>query len=419
MHKEGRYGQAILDKKMTRKQFLVTSFLIVVSIVGAAALLKQLKLAASTPTTADIELENGTLANGATKVADSNASDGNAVKFGSVETDIYVAFTPGSVKPLGYGDEAAGLGKRNVGPRTPSLTRYDGDYMLTPGAKVSGLEIFGRLIGRGDANTVVSDCIIHGSSVPAMSDSAATLGTSYNLGGIKIEWCRIDVTNNAGFTDAIAGGNYTLRYSELCGGVDGIAANIVGNATIECCRIWNGYYFAWWNAATNSVRTATFTDADGISHPAPFPAQSSGDTHSDGIQIQQYGGWTIRGCYFGGNRIGTTRANLDPTIPADCATMKQLNSGREFVTSCVMISSASPVNKVSALIENNWFDGGAARINVAWKEYDDLSGVTIRNNRFMRSSYGYYIYKHVNNASVFTNNVYDDTDTAVTVTTWS
>ncbi|TAH32290.1 hypothetical protein EYC59_06050 [Candidatus Saccharibacteria bacterium] len=401
---------------MTRKEFLAFSAFAVASVFGVVGILKLFVSHAATQTV-DIEPEDGTFSGGVTKVTDANASGGNAVKFGA--SGSFVAFAPGTVKPLGYADEAAGLGTRNVGPRITNLTRYDGDYTLTPGAKVSGLEIFGRLVGRGDANTVVSDCIVHGSTTPAMSNSAGVLGTSYNLGGVAIEWCRININANAGFTDSIAGGNYTLRYSEVAGGVDGIGANTIGDATIECCRIWNGYYFAWWNASTNSVRTATFTDADGDVHPVPFPAQSSGDTHSDGMQIQQYGNWTLRGCYVGGNRGATARAHLDPTVAADCATMKQLDSGREFVNACLLISSATAANPVSALVEKNWFEGGAARVNITWKNYDDLSGVTIQDNRFIRSNYGYYIYKHVNNASVFSNNVFDDTDTPVMVSTFT
>lgn len=408
--------EKVAQKEMSRKEFLAFSAFMVASVFGGIGLLKMLSSYAATQT-ADFEPEVGTLASGATKVADGSASGGSAVRF--VAAGSFVAFTPGTVKPLSYVDEAAGLGGRNVGPRIASLTRYDGDYTLTPGARVSGLEIFGRLIGRGDATTIVSDCIIHGASAPSMSGSAAVLGNSYNLGGVTIEWCRIEVVANAGFTDCIAGGNYTLKYSEVAGGVDGIGANTVGNATIECCRIWNGYYFAWWNASTDSVRTATFTDADGVVHPAPFPAQSSGDTHSDGMQIQQYAGWTLRGCYVGGNRVGVSRIHLDPTIAADCATMKQLDSGREFVNACLLISSANATNSVSALIENNWFEGGAARVNVTWKDYDDLSGVTIRNNRFIRSNYGYYIFKHVNNASLFSNNVFDDTGAPVTISTFT
>ena len=407
----------LLEQEMTRKQFLAFSVFAVASVFGLVGLLKLLTSHAATPTAA-FEPEDGSLG-GVNKVADGSASGGSAVKF-AAGTNTFVAFASGTVKPLSFADEAAGLGTRNVGPRITNLTPYNGDYTLTPGAKVSGLEIFGRLVGRGDATTEVSDCIIHGSATPASADSSTALGTSYDFGGVTIQWCSVLVASNMGFTDVIRGGNYTLKYSELAGGVDGIGASIVGDATVECCRIWDGYYFSWWNASTNSVRTATFTDADGVVHPTPFPAQSSGDTHSDGVQIQSYDGWVIRGCYIGGNRAVTPRTHLDPTIAADCTLMKQMDSGREYVNSCILISSrdTSGTHNVGALIENNWFEGSGARVNVAYKAYDDMSGVTVRNNRFIRGNYGYYIYKQIGNASVFSNNVFDDTGAAVPVNTY-
>ncbi|MGB4759387.1 MAG: hypothetical protein WBP26_05025 [Candidatus Saccharimonadales bacterium] len=417
--------QVVLQKKMTRKQFILTCLLIIASLVGITALLRQLKLVAATESTAALEAESGTLANGTIKVPDREASGKGAVWFGKATT--FVAFAPGTVRPLGFADEAAGLGKRNVGPRIPNLRRHDGDYVLTPGATVFGLEIFGRLIGRGDASTIVSDCIIHGATTPATSDSAAAVGTgtSYDFGGITIEWSRIDVTNNRGFTDPIAGGGYTLRYSEVRGGVDGIGANRTGNTTVECCRIWDGYYFSWWNDAVNSRRTTAYTDTDGVVFNPPFPNQSTGDTHSDGIQLQQFGGWVFRGNYIGGNRIpASSPSKLDPTIKAENDLIKQFNAGREFVYSAIMITPVGydrvteRINPTGALIEKNWLHGGAARLNIGWNADDTLSGVTIRDNRFIRSSYGFYIYKHKNSQAVLSNNIYDDTGAAVPTVLW-
>lgn len=335
-----------------------------------------------------------------------------------VNGPVFYEFAPGTVKPLSYLDEAAGAGARNVGPRISNLTPYNGDYTLTAGAQVSGLEIFGRLIGRGDATTKVSDCIIHGSSTIATSGSAAALGTSYNFGGATIEWCRIDLTDREGaFTDAIDGGNYKLRYSEVLRGVDGIGANTTGNVEVHCCRVAKGYYFSWWNDATGNARTTSFTDADGDVHNPPFPGHTSGDTHSDGVQIQQAAGWVIRGCYIGGARV-VAGSDLDPTLTNDWNTIKQINQGLDYKNAAILISSATGSNPVGALIENNWLHGGEARFNIAYKVYDDMSGVTVQNNRFIRTNYGYYIFRQTNCAATFSNNVYDDTGTAVPIVDW-
>lgn len=327
----------------------------------------------------------------------------------------FYEFTPGAVKPLSYKDEALGIGIRNVGPRVSSFTPHYGDITLTPGMQLSGLEIFGRITGRGDSTTKISDCIIRGNGTRV----SAVGGQSLNLGGAVIEWSRIELDNNQeGFSDAVEGGNYTLRYCELLRGVDGLHWNTLGNATAHCCRIANGFYTAWWNDGTDSVRTANYTDADGVNWTAPFPAQSSGDTHGDGLQIAAGTGWVLRGCYIGGDRTTTYASKLDPTIPAQLTTIKGLRQNMDFNTSAVLMASASAATPIGALLEDNWFQGGAARVNLAYKSYDTLAGVTIRNNRFIRTSFGYYLYVQSGVTAVLSNNIYDDTEQPVSLVNW-
>src|SRR5665213_761068 len=334
---------------------------------------------------------------------------------GAANTGFY-AFAPGAVKPIGAGDS----GTRNVGPRIAeaSLTIYNGDITLTPSSNISGLDIYGTVTGRGGT---VTDCIIRGHDKPVSQDAMAT-GQSFDFGGATFEWCRFDGTGREStWNDCIDGGNYTARYCEFTRGVDGIGADAVGNANIECCRIYNGYYTSWWDDTNGVVRTTSYTDFGGTTFNPPFLSQVSGDTHSDGMQIQGQSGWIVRGCYIGGVRgSAAVNSQLDPTVAGDYATIQALNNGGDFVNTAIIINAIA-VSPVGALIELNWLEGGNARLNMSTAGTDLLQGVTVQNNRFIRSTWGggggFYIYAYANYQATLSNNVYDDDGTAVPIVT--
>jgi hypothetical protein len=401
----------LLQKQLTRKEFLGLGVLAVASLFGIVGLIRELNSQAATLTTAT-EPEDGTITPPATKVTDATASGGEAVKFGAASS--FVEFTPGSVKPVGMYD----VGTRNVGPRIAesAMEVINGDVTLTSTTHLAGKIIYGQVTGRGGSLT---DCIIRGRNKPT-SQQPMAVGQSYNFGGTVFTWCRIDGTGReSGFMDCINGGNYTIRYSELYRGVDGVGMNTVGGATVECCRIADSYYMSWWNDATNSVRTTSFTDAGGNVFSPPFPTHSSGDTHNDGVQIQGWSGWVVRGCYIGGARTtSASSGKLDPTLAADYSVVEALDAGKDYVTSAIMINAVE-ANPVGALIEQNWLQGGAARVNMSTAGADLLAGVTVRNNRFIRSNWGggggYYVYAYANHQANLANNVFDDDGTPVPI----
>jgi hypothetical protein len=330
----------------------------------------------------------------------------------------FTAFTPGTVMPLGALDSA--IGPRNVGPRPEvTLTPYYGDLVLTDGQEVYGLDIHG-MVTTNAALTIpayVHDCIIRGNSTIDTGGTGTALGHNYDLSGTVFEWCRFDATGNENaFLDAISGGGFTVRYSELSRGVDGIHLT-QGNVTAECCRIYHGYYFAWWDDVANARRTTSFTDYNGTFHSTPFANQSSGDVHGDGIQIAGSSGNIIRGCYIGGERGSAVGSQIDPTVQADYDAMIAHDNAVGFKNAAIIVN-AIQANPIGALIEKNWLHGGAARLNLSTNGTDLLGGLTVRDNRFMRSGYGYYIYAQTGNAATITNNVYDDTGTAVPIVNW-
>jgi len=83
-----------------------------------------------------------------------------------------------------------------------------------------------------------------------------------------------------------------------------------------------------------------------------------------------------------------------------------------------IIINAISANPIGALIEKNWLHGGAARLNLSTNGSDLLGGLTVQNNRFMRSGYGFYIYAQTGNLATYTNNVYDDTGLPVPIVNW-
>jgi hypothetical protein len=329
----------------------------------------------------------------------------------------FARFTPGAVKPIGATDP----GVRNVGHYAAALTPFLGDYILQNGEVVTGLDIFGQVTAAaGATNAYVYNCRIRGKDAPT-SQNAMAVGRSFNFQGTLFEFCTFDGTSRESpWMDCINGGGYTMRYCDLGRGVDGIGANTVGNATIEACRIRDGHYSAWWNDATNAVRSTTFTDFAGKTRTAPFPSQSSGDTHSDGCQIQGWSGWVLRGNYFGGARAVASNANIDPTVQADYVIEQSLDQDHGYANAALIVNALSgagggSTHPVGALVELNWFDGGAARVNISTSDVDLLTGLVIQNNRFVRSAAGYYIYAFANHQATLINNVFDDTGAAVPI----
>ncbi|MEO5949612.1 MAG: hypothetical protein ABIP74_04350 [Candidatus Saccharimonas sp.] len=330
----------------------------------------------------------------------------------------FVAFTPGVVMPVGELD--VGLGARNVGPRPEvTLTPYYGDLVLTSGQEVSGLDIHGVVTTNAALGTpaYVHDCIIRGNNTIDTAGTGTAIGHNYDLSGTVFEWCRLDATGNEnGFLDGITGGGFTVRYCEILRGVDGIHLT-QGNVTAECCRIYYPYYFAWWDDGANAKRTTSFTDYGGTFHSTPFPNQGSGDVHGDGIQVAGSSGNIIRGCYIGGERGSATGTNIDPTIQADYNAMVAHDTAVGFKNAAIIVNAIS-ANPIGALIEKNWLHGGSARLNLSINGSDLLGGLTVQNNRFMRSGYGFYIYAQTGNTATISNNVYDDTNGAVPIVNW-
>lgn len=332
----------------------------------------------------------------------------------------FVAFAPFTIRP-NYAPIDGGT--TNIGNRAPfsELTQVGApggstQYNLTTGMDVSKLLIWGEVVVSGKGT--MRDIVIVG-PLKATYDSGLIRGSSRNLQGSLFEWITADGSNRESpWTDGIKGGNYTIRYSIITRSNDGIAASApIGNGVVECCRIVDGYYTAWYNTAT------------GAAYPGNPPSPSDMKTHGDGVQIQGRSGWVIRSNYIGGQpssgwSTSTLMANRDPKIPAQLAYQQNVDAGKDYPNSGTLVQNntgTDAASKVGALIEGNWYLGGAAALNLnGGLNGDTLSGVIVRNNRFIpdgrgRTAGGFKIFMSDNCQATVTGNVWDDTGALVTI----
>jgi hypothetical protein len=297
-------------------------------------------------------------------------------------------------------------GPGTTGPRPGvTLVRFDGKYTVsTPNALVENLDIYGQLHFTSNAtNPVVRNCIVRGPGSAAYgSNMAAISSSSASLRGAVIEDTRIDLTGRENaWVDGIRGSDFTMRRSEITRTVDGLSlVGPAGNVTLEASWIHDGFYTEW-------------TAGD-----AHFPNQSDHRTHGDAVQFHRGKNITLRGNSFGGKRgvggIGTD----DPLVIA------AKDAGDDYENSCIMFKqevSSLLVDRIeNALVELNWFEGGAASLNIAVARSNFYAGSTFQDNRFCRKQPdvwgGYYIMRTSTTQAVIRRNVFDDTGLPVTIT---
>jgi hypothetical protein len=294
------------------------------------------------------------------------------------------ALVPGAYKP----------GPDTTGPIPgTTLTRINGDYTATADNQIiENLEVYGTINTKTFNNVVVRNCVVWGTQATG-TFTAFIMSSGENGRGLTVEDCRFNGRNNP-WVSGMRGGNYTIRRTEITGAADGLSlTSALGNVTAEANWLHNGYY-AEWDATTTGV-----------------PAQGGYYTHTDGVQFHRGKNYVIRG-----NLIGGTRN------PADHHTGKAatIAAGDDFYNSAFMIKQevdATPANKIeNVLIENNWLTGGVSTINISSGNGNTFNTLIIRNNRFTRSTWGNQMYiLQSPGLGTITGNVYDDTNTPITI----
>lgn len=274
-----------------------------------------------------------------------------------------------------------------------TLRTVNGNLNVTAhGQVIENVEVWGSVNLGAYESVVIRNSVIHGTTATGKL-TPCIIGAGENLRGLLIEDCRISGQGNP-WCEGIRGGNYTIRRCELDNLPDAISlTSAIGNVTAEACWIHNGLYLEW-DASTPNM-----------------PPAGGYYTHTDGVQFHRGSNYVFRGNMIGGVRVpGAHHTGL----------AAQIASGDDCYNSCFMIKQevdGSVANRITnVLIEKNWLMGGAASINLASGRGNDFSSTVIRNNRFIRSTWGkqYYILRPPG-LGVFENNVFDDTGQPVPI----
>ena len=156
---------------------------------------------------------------------------------------------------------------------------------------------------------------------------------------------------------------------------------------MQACVFWKNYYLSNWSSTGIPL----------------YPA--SNDTHSDCFQFNTGRNITIKNNFFGGRR-DMTGYNATPY---------GYNSGEDAHNSCIMIQqeAGTAVNQLvrNVMVDGNWFSGGAATLNIYYKNSNTGSDWTFKNNKIaLRGSTqyagsGYGIYLKSEMTPVLSNNV--------------
>jgi hypothetical protein len=311
---------------------------------------------------------------------------------------------------------------------TPSTST---DVVVTANNQVvENLEIWGRVNVGSFTGVTIRNCIIHGTLLRGVNtahvigqggdlrgatiiDSAlvgrpVTVPASYNgvanpdAGNVNSanEWC-----------GGVIGGNYTVLRTEIRNTSDGLSLNSqIGQVTAKGSWIHDGWFNEW--------TLEQHSPSSGTARYYPYSAGTIHYTHVDGIQFHRGRNYT-----FVGNVVGGTRVPGDHNVTPSEKTA--INSGSDMYNGALMIKQevdATDANKIeNVLIDRNWFEGGAATINITWGNGNHFESVTISNNKFPRSTWGtqYYILRSRDDAGVgvgnFSNNTFEDNGAPVTI----
>lgn len=305
------------------------------------------------------------------------------------------------------------------------------DFNVTANNQVvQNLEIWGRVNLGSFTGVTIKNCIIHGTLLRG-SDTAHVIAQGDDLRGATILDSALvgrPVTVPASFdgvanpdagnvnlanewVGGIRGGNYTVLRTEIRNTSDGLSlTSQVGKVTAKGCWIHDGWFNEW--------TPAQHTPSGGPAHYYPYSTGTEHYTHVDGIQFHRGRDYTFVGNRIGGSRVPGAH-NVTPSQKA------AINSGDDMYNAALMIKQevdATAANKIErVLIDRNWLEGGSATVNITWGNNNHFETVTLSNNRFPRSTWGaqLYVLRSRDDAGVpvgnFTNNVFDDDGSPVTI----
>jgi hypothetical protein len=244
-------------------------------------------------------------------------------------------------------------------PPGVALTVVNGDVNVTQdGTTIDAQDIHGFVVVRASHVRITRSIVRGGIATANGAGIRVASGTD-----LSIEDTEVGLANPSAFLDGVSGSNFTVRRSNIHGGVDGM--KVGSNSTVECNFIHDMASFA------------------------SDPNQGGGPTHNDAIQILS--GATIR--IVGNSLVAGRDQNAAIQVTQDFGAVSDLR------------------------IEANWADGGGCTFNLSHKGGATLA-VTTANNRFGRNSfYDCPILKSTQTILTSSGDIWDDDQTPVPVQT--
>jgi hypothetical protein len=364
--------QQLLKKDMTRQEFFVFAGLLVASLVGIAGLIKELISQAETPTAAK-ETEAGTVNNPATKVTDTTASGGQAVKFGPPVAPP-TGFTLGTTKP-----GAANTGLNVLGLTTADLTIINGDLNITDATITSHGSttwdkywVKGHIVMTATQPVYIKNSLVQGrtftvGSPPYDAIVHARSTSKPATAVINFDNCKITCIQPDTYLSTAAGER--LGYFHRCDislGSDGVD---------------------YWSPAVPNVEGSYFHDHTVWKNDSKHTSDGThpGWSHNDFIQNSGSNGGHIKGNYFD---IHFNRQYGDYQTFINGDGHGSFPNGN-YGSGVILTSSGAHITNIA--ISYNWFNGGECQCFMPKQpgNYPTGNSWKVFNNRFTPNEHGY------------------------------
>ena len=259
--------------------------------------------------------------------------------------------------------------------------------MTKAGTVISGLDIYGRVLIRA-ANVVVKNCRIRGTNSPS-SNTGLVDCNHRNVRNARIERCLLTPDKPTVWLDAVIGKEYTAKWNNVYGVVDGFGA---------------------YNSSNRSAPTNVTIESNYIHDLSYFsrdPNHGNGPTHNDGIQVQ------------GGGNIKIIGNNIQCFMSTTAGTHNY--PARNIGQGILIQPNLAPV--VNSTIKNNWMDGGKVSIYFVRGKYRSMKFGTCSGNRFGTnqfrfggsSQYQIRVQNGVSFSNSLTSNMWDSNGKALSV----
>jgi hypothetical protein len=363
----------ILNKEMTRKEFLAFSMVAVAGIFGVVGLIKELSSHAASPT-ANSEAENGTISPPAGEVSDINASGGHAIQFGN---HTATTFTLGITKPTLLDPDnptsqdtvGAAFGWNGV-----SLTVLNGDQIIPANTTWNNKLIHGNVTFTNESSQLINS-VIDGRAPGNPVKQGLLLGEN----GGYAERCTIRASATAacnylnGLYTSGSSGNWTLNRCDISHVVDATHMNGSGWIKMTGCQMHD--YSFWDNDPTH----ATDTYHPYWSHADTAIQRLSGSGSGDwleGNSVQAF--FDTTGVTWSGGSWGSGTASGGTIGTPSTA----LNGGYPQRNYANLISYTNVQPYIGMTILNNWLDGGSYPSGMVQMTVAGAHSFRLEGNRF-------------------------------------